>query len=116
MCRYINLLYLHNLQYMYVCINYRLFAFVVAVLGTFFLTVQYGFIIGVQLSGKAKSIIAASHHVDADADPPFPSMRIRTRTLLRIKIIRICDHWHQTLNGSILSLYASIVGVRGSPL
>ncbi len=24
----------------------------------------------------------------------FPSMRIRTRILLRIKLMQICDHWH----------------------
>jgi hypothetical protein len=29
----------------------------------------------------------------------FPSMRIRTRILLRIKLMQICDHWHTDSQG-----------------
>jgi hypothetical protein len=54
-------------------------------------------------------------------------MRIRdqlnTLTLIRIwfllrimmKVMQICDHCLQTLHGSILSLYASVVIVHGPP-
>ncbi len=38
---------------------------------------------------------------------------MRIRILLLIKVFRICDHWWQTLKGSILSLNAFIVSVHG---
>jgi hypothetical protein len=34
---------------------------------------------------------------------------------LLIKVILICHHWLKTLRDSILSLYACIVSVNGSP-
>jgi hypothetical protein len=41
-------------------------------------------------------------------------IQIRIRSLLIIKVMRICDHWStDPFNGSILSLYASIVSVQG---
>ncbi len=39
-------------------------------------------------------------------------MRIRIQLL--IKVMGICDHWSVAFQGSILSLQASIVNVRGS--
>ncbi len=43
----------------------------------------------------------------------FTLMRIRT--LLLVKVVRIYDHWSTDLQGSILSLHASIVSVQCPP-
>jgi hypothetical protein len=58
---------------------------------------------------------ADPHHFDGDPDPTLHLMRIRSRILLLIKVMRICDHWSTDHPRPYLSLHASVVGVQGPP-